>query len=93
MTIGGFLILVLVAAVAGAVGQAIGGISRGGCLVQVILGFVGATVGAWIARRFDLPAVFVVQIQGEAFPVFWAIVGAAIVSAVLGLLTPRRRAT
>ena len=90
MTIVGFLILVLVAAVAGALGQAIGGFSRGGCLVAIVLGFVGAWVGVWIADRFDLPAVFVIQIQGEAFPVFWAVVGAALVSAALSLLTPRR---
>ena len=90
MTIGGFLILILVAAIAGALGQAIGGFSRGGCLVAILVGFVGAWVGTWIARQFDLPAVFVINVQGEVFPLFWAIIGAAVVSAVLGLLTPRR---
>ena len=91
MTIGGFLILILIAAMSGAIGQAIGGFSRGGCLVATLLGFVGAFVGLWIARQFDVPSIFVIHIQGESVPVVWAIIGAAAVSAVLGLLTPRRR--
>jgi hypothetical protein len=36
------LLLLLVAALIGAVGQAIAGYSRGGCLVSIALGFIGA---------------------------------------------------
>jgi uncharacterized membrane protein YeaQ/YmgE (transglycosylase-associated protein family) len=90
MSIIGFLILVLIAAIAGGIGQVIGGFSRGGCLVSVVLGFVGAFVGLWIARQFGLPPIFVIQVEGEPFPVVWAMIGAAVISAVLGLLLPRR---
>ena len=43
-----FLLLLLVAGVIGAVGQAIAGYSLGGCLVSIAVGFVGAAVGLWI---------------------------------------------
>src|SRR5918996_955573 len=49
------LILLLVAGVCGALGQAIGGYSRGGCLVSIALGFIGAIIGMWIARSAKLP--------------------------------------
>ena len=36
------LVLLLVAGVCGSIGQAIGGFSRGGCIVSIALGFIGA---------------------------------------------------
>src|SRR5690242_8314635 len=50
MTLLDLLILLLVAGICGALGQAITGFSRGGCLVSIALGFVGAVLGMWIAR-------------------------------------------
>ncbi len=41
MTLFDLLILLLVAGICGALGQAISGYSRGGCLVSIALGFVG----------------------------------------------------
>jgi uncharacterized membrane protein YeaQ/YmgE (transglycosylase-associated protein family) len=90
MSLVGFLLLLLVAAIAGAVGQALAGFSRGGCLASVFLGFVGAYIGWWLARQFALPALFVINIDGQPFPLLWAIVGAALFAAVLSLLFGRR---
>ena len=92
MSLLGFLILLLVAGLAGALGQAIGGFERGGCIVAILLGFAGAWLGTWIAGQFGLPPVFVIGVEGEDFPVFWAIVGGSVVSAVLGVLLRGRRA-
>lgn len=85
-----FILLIIVAGIAGAVGQAIGGFSFGGCIVSILVGFVGAFIGTWIARQFGLPSFYVIQIDGEQFPIVWAIIGAAILSAVLSLLFRRR---
>ncbi len=90
MSLIGFLLLLLVAAIAGAVGRALVGFSRGGCLASIFLGFVGAYVGWWLARQFDLPTIFVVNIDGQPFPLVWAIVGAALFAALLSLLFGRR---
>ena len=37
-----WLVLLLIAGVCSALGQAISGFSRGGCLVSIALGFIGA---------------------------------------------------
>jgi len=85
-------LLFLVAGVAGSLGQAIAGYSRGGCLVSIALGFIGALIGSWLARVLGLPKVFVITIDGQPFPVIWATLGAALFVAVLGLFSrPRTR--
>ncbi len=91
MTFLGFLVLLLIAAIAGSLGQAIAGYSLGGCLMSIIVGFVGAFLGLWIARQFGLPEWLTINIQGESFPLIWSIIGSAILSAVLGLVLKRRR--
>ena len=90
MTLFELLILLLVAGVCGALGQAISGFSRGGCLVSVALGFIGALIGLWLARSMGLPEPLPVVVGGKVFPVVWSIIGAALFVAVIGLLTRRR---
>jgi uncharacterized membrane protein YeaQ/YmgE (transglycosylase-associated protein family) len=86
----GLLILLVVAAVCGAIGRAIAGGSTGGCLVSIAVGFVGALLGVWIAARMRLPELFVVSIDGHPFPVLWSIIGAALFVAVVHLISGRR---
>lgn len=90
MTLVGFLLLLLIAAVAGALGQALAGYSIGGCLASVIIGFVGAWLGVWLAGQFGLPEFFTIVVEGQPFPLVWAVIGAAIVSFIFGLLGRRR---
>jgi uncharacterized membrane protein YeaQ/YmgE (transglycosylase-associated protein family) len=90
MTILEFLLLMAVAGVCGALGQAVAGFSRGGCLVSIALGFIGALLGMWIAGKLGLPEVFAVSINGKAFPIVWSIVGSAIFVAVISLITKKR---
>jgi uncharacterized membrane protein YeaQ/YmgE (transglycosylase-associated protein family) len=91
MTFGSFLILLIVAGVCGALAQSIVGYSHGGCLVSIVLGFIGALFGTWIAKLIGLPELFMLQIGGKDFPVLWSIIGAALFVALLNLLAPRRR--
>jgi len=90
MSLWGFIVLLIVAAVAGAIGQALAGFSRGGCLVSIFIGFAGAYIGMWLAQTFNLPELFVINIDGEPFPLVWAIIGGALFAAVLSLLFGRR---
>ena len=85
-----FLVLLLIAGVCGALGQAIGGYTHGGCLVSIALGFIGALLGSWIAGQLHLPELLVVPVGGTHFPVIWSIIGAALFVALINLISRRR---
>ena len=91
MSIVGFVILVIIAAIAGSIGQALAGYSVGGCLLSAVVGFIGAFLGLWLARSLGLPEPLPVSIQGETFPILWSIIGSTLFCAVLGLISRRRR--
>ncbi|HEX8356540.1 MAG TPA: hypothetical protein VF610_03980 [Segetibacter sp.] len=86
MTLIGFLVLLLIAAICGSIGQALAGYDLGGCLVSIVVGFIGAYLGLWIAGKFDLPRIFEISIEGKPFPVVWAIIGSAIFALIVALL-------
>jgi len=89
MSILGFIILLVVAAVVGSIGEMIAGYSPGGCLVSIVVGFIGAVIGVWLAGTFRLPEFFVLNIEGRPFPVIWGIIGAALFAGVLSLFARR----
>lgn len=91
MSLGGFLLLLVIAAICGAIGQSIAGYSLGGCFVSVIVGFIGAWLGPLIARELGLPMFYTMNIQGREFPFVWSIIGSAIFALVIGLLTKGRK--
>lgn len=90
MTILDLIVLLLIAGVCGAIGQAIGGFSRGGCLVSIALGFVGALLGMWLARQMGLPELFSIRIGTTNFPIVWSIIGSALFVAIISLITRQR---
>jgi uncharacterized membrane protein YeaQ/YmgE (transglycosylase-associated protein family) len=86
MTLIGFLVLLLIAAICGAVGQSLAGYDLGGCLVSIVVGFIGAYIGLWLAGRLGLPPIFEISIEGKPFPVVWAVIGSAIFTLIVALL-------
>jgi uncharacterized membrane protein YeaQ/YmgE (transglycosylase-associated protein family) len=91
MSILGFVALLIVAAIVGSLGQALAGYSHGGCLVSIVFGFIGAFLGWWLAGILHLPEVFVLHIDGQAFPIVWAIIGSALFAGLLNFLSSGRR--
>lgn len=84
------LVLIVIAAVCGAIGKALAGSVRGGLLVSIVLGLVGSLLGPWVARQLHLPEPFMITIGGQPFPILWSIIGAALFVALLHLLSRRR---
>ena len=84
------IVLLIVAGVCGALGQAIGGYSHGGCLVSIALGFIGALMGSWLAAKLRLPDLLVIPVGETSFPVIWSIIGAALFVAVINLVSRKR---
>lgn len=60
-----------------------------GCVISIVLGFIGALVGIWLARLTGLPEIFAVEIGGARIPIVWTIIGGAIFCGLLQFL--RRR--
>lgn len=90
MSLLGFLILLVIAAICGALGQAIAGYSLGGFVLSIVIGFIGAYLGMWLARQFGLPELFVINVDGEPFPIVWSVIGSAVLAAIVGLITRPR---
>lgn len=90
MTLFSFLIYLLIVALVGALGQTIAGYSLGGCLVSMIVGFIGAFLGQWLAHAFGLPDLLPVTVDGQTIPIVWATVGSAIFTGIVSLLFRRR---
>lgn len=84
------LVLLLVAGVAGSIGQAIAGYSTGGCLTSIAVGFIGALIGVWLARALGLPELFAFDVDGTRFPIIWSIIGSALFVAVIAFISRSR---
>jgi uncharacterized membrane protein YeaQ/YmgE (transglycosylase-associated protein family) len=90
MSVVNILLLLLIAAVCGSIGQALAGYSIGGCITSIVVGFIGAFVGSWVAGVLGLPEPFTVTVGGESFPVLWSIIGSTIFVLLLSLFARRR---
>ena len=83
------ILLLAVAAVTGAIAQAVVGSYRTGCLASIGIGFLGALLGIWLAGLFGLPEVFTIDVGGVNFPIVWALLGVMLL--LLIFRVPRRR--
>ena len=90
MTLLELLILLIVAGICGSIAQSLVGYSHGGCIVSIVIGFIGALLGAWLAHLLGLPAVFSLQIGGHPFPVIWSIIGASLFVAIISFIARPR---
>ena len=86
MTLIGFLVLLLIAAICGSIGQSLAGYDLGGCLVSIVVGFIGAYLGLWLAGKLGLPEIFAITIEGKSFPIVWAIIGSALFTLIMALI-------
>ena len=85
------LISLLIAGIAGSIARSLSGFSRGGCIISIIVGFVGAMIGSWMSRELQFPDPFVLHIGGSSYNILWTIIGAVIFTAVLSLITPHKK--
>ena len=87
-----FVFMLIIAALTGAVGAALAGRQRTGCLPSIALGFIGAIIGTFIAHKLNLPLWFWISFGTYKFPVIWSVFGAAVFVAFLNVFSgPRSR--
>jgi len=89
LTLENLIILLIVGGLTGWIAQRFTG-SRRGMLTSTALGFIGALIGSWAVRQFELPVIWTLHVGHTSFPIVWAVIGAAVVLALLGLGTRRR---
>jgi uncharacterized membrane protein YeaQ/YmgE (transglycosylase-associated protein family) len=89
LTLPGLVVLIVIAAICGAVGKALAGGGPGGLVTSIALGFIGGLLGPWVARTLNLAEPLMVQVSGRPFPIVWSIVGAALFVALLHLVSGR----
>ncbi len=89
-TVTGLIVMLLLAAICGGIGRAIAGDIRGGLLVSIAVGFIGALLGPWIALQLKMSEPFVLRVAGQSFPIVWSIIGAALFVALIHLVARRR---
>lgn len=85
------IILLVVAGLCGSIARGLAGSTRGGCLVSIALGFIGALIGTKLAMALELPEIFAISLGGRNYPVVWSIIGASLFVAILSLLSGRKR--
>src|ERR1051326_9007611 len=90
-TLPGLIVLIVIAAICGAVGKALAGGARGGLIVSIALGFIGALIGPWVGHQLNMSEPIVLHMSGESFPIVWSIIGAALFVALLHLMSGGRR--
>lgn len=84
------ILLLLIAGITGGIGRSLVGFKRGGCIISIVVGFIGAYIGTILAREFNLPDFWSFEIRGIHYPIIWSIVGAAVFTAILSLIVPKK---
>ena len=84
------LYISVVAVVCALLGLSTSRYSRGGLIVYLAFGFIGAFAGTWISRSMNFSNVPDLTIGATKFPVIWALVGAVLLVAVIGMIVKER---
>lgn len=86
MTLVELLLYLVIAGIVGTIAQYVVGYGRGGFVVAVILGLLGALIGSWMAGRLNLPVLLPVTIGGRTIEIVWSILGSLVLIVLLSLL-------
>ncbi len=90
MSLGEFVVLFIVSAIVGAIGEALVGYSLGGCAISAVVGFIGALIGTWLKGVLNMGNLLPVNMGGRTIDIVWAVIGSALLVFILGLVRRRR---
>ncbi|MBK9712257.1 MAG: GlsB/YeaQ/YmgE family stress response membrane protein [Kouleothrix sp.] len=81
------LMLLVIAGICGAIAQWIVAFSPGNLLVSIIVGVIGAYLGALIGGVFPIPLLFPIGVGTVEFSLIWAVVGSGLLLLLLRVLS------
>ncbi len=90
MNLWSFLLLLLIAFIAGSLGASIAQRKGLGCLAYIALGFIGAMLGAYLQQKFELPEPLLLRIGSRNFPLVLSILTSAVFVAVISGLSKKK---
>ncbi len=86
------LLTLLVAVICGTIAQVTSGYSRGGWIVNLGIGLIGAVAGVIVSRSLNAPLIYNLKVRTADFPIIYAVVGSVLFLAAIGfLIKPSRR--
>jgi uncharacterized membrane protein YeaQ/YmgE (transglycosylase-associated protein family) len=85
------VIMLVIAGITGSIARSLVGFDRGGCILSIAVGFIGALLGTWLARELNFPEIFSFEIRGINYPIVWSLIGAVIFTAGLSLISPKKK--
>ncbi|MDT3695602.1 MAG: GlsB/YeaQ/YmgE family stress response membrane protein [Ignavibacterium sp.] len=85
------ILLLVIAGITGGIGRSITGFKSGGCIISIVVGFIGAYIGTILAREFNFPDLWTINIRGIDYPIIWSIIGAVVFTAVLSIIVPKKK--
>lgn len=85
------LIQLVIAGITGSIARKLVGMDRGGCILSIVVGFIGALLGTWLARELNFPELYSFTIRGTNYPIIWSIIGAVLFTAFLSLISPKKK--
>jgi uncharacterized membrane protein YeaQ/YmgE (transglycosylase-associated protein family) len=80
------LLLLLIAGGCGLVATKLMGAKRVNVILMIVLGFIGAALGQWVAGMLDLPLILPVEIGARTFPVVWALLGSIVIIGIVSAI-------
>lgn len=79
------VLIFLTAIVCGTLAQLTSGYSKGGWIVNLVVGFLGALAGILVSRSLNAPVIYDLAVGNTRFPIIYSVVGAVIFLAGIGL--------
>ncbi len=80
------IFVLIIGTICGTIGQVTSGYARGGWIVHLSLGLVGAALGIYLSRALNLFVIYNVLIQHTQVPVIWCLIGSVLFVAAIGFL-------
>jgi uncharacterized membrane protein YeaQ/YmgE (transglycosylase-associated protein family) len=72
------LVMILIAGFCGYLATVLMGAKRVNFVLMILIGFIGAALGRWLAHLLHLPMFLGVTISGHYFPLLWALIGSVV---------------
>ncbi len=86
------LLTLLVAVACGTIAQVTSGYSRGGWIVNLGIGFLGALAGVVVSRLLNARVIYDLEVGAAHYPVIYAVIGSVFFLATIGfMIKPSRR--